>query len=136
MSGRTAPDPAQHARLERATAALDPPFVAVDLDAFDANAADLVRRAAPTPIRVASKSVRVPALLRRVLARPGYAGILALSLPEALNSRASRERWSPDGTDRYTTGRRLVTTIVEDALLIHPRSSATVRSTAYVPGLR
>lgn len=85
MSDRIAPDPAQHARLERATAALDPPFVAVDLDAFDANAADLVRRAAPTPIRVASKSVRVPALLRRVLARPGFAGILALSLPEALH---------------------------------------------------
>jgi D-serine deaminase-like pyridoxal phosphate-dependent protein len=71
-------DPAQHRRLERATAALDAPFVAVDLDAFDANAATLVRRAGGTPIRVASKSVRVPALLRRVLARDGYAGILAL----------------------------------------------------------
>ena len=32
----------------------------VDLDAFDANADDLVRRAAGKPIRVASKSVRVP----------------------------------------------------------------------------
>jgi D-serine deaminase-like pyridoxal phosphate-dependent protein len=79
------PDPAQHRRLERATADLDAPFVAVDLDAFDANAADLVRRAGGTPIRVASKSVRVPALLRRVLARPGYAGILSLTLPEALH---------------------------------------------------
>ncbi len=40
----------------------------VDLDAFDANAADLVRRAGGTPIRVATKSLRVPAL---VSPRPG-----------------------------------------------------------------
>jgi D-serine deaminase-like pyridoxal phosphate-dependent protein len=79
------PDPIQYHRLERATAALAPPFVAVDLDAFDANAADMVRRARPTPIRVASKSVRVPALLRRVLAVDGYQGILSLTLPEALH---------------------------------------------------
>ena len=45
MSARTVPDASQHARLERATAGLDPPFVAVDLDAFDANALDLARRA-------------------------------------------------------------------------------------------
>ena len=36
----------------------------VDLDAFDANADDLVRRAGGTPIRVASKSVRVPGAAR------------------------------------------------------------------------
>ena len=35
-------------------------MVVVDLDAFDANAADLVRRAAGKPLRVASKSLRVP----------------------------------------------------------------------------
>ncbi len=56
----------------------------VDLDAFDANAADLARRAAGTPIRVASKSVRCRALLDRVLAREGYAGVLAFTLAEAL----------------------------------------------------
>jgi D-serine deaminase-like pyridoxal phosphate-dependent protein len=56
----------------------------VDLDAFDANAADLVRRAAGTPIRVASKSVRCRDLLRRVLAVDGYAGVLAYTLAEAL----------------------------------------------------
>jgi D-serine deaminase-like pyridoxal phosphate-dependent protein len=80
-----APDSVQHARLERATAGLDAPFVAVDLDAFDANAADLVRRAGGTPIRVASKSVRVEALLRRALELPGMSGILSLTLPEALH---------------------------------------------------
>ncbi|RCV48825.1 alanine racemase [Marinitenerispora sediminis] len=71
-------------RYDAATAGLQPPFAIVDLPAFHANAADLVRRAAGTPIRVASKSVRCRHLLRDVLARPGFAGILALTLPEAL----------------------------------------------------
>ena len=60
------------------------PLAVLDLDAVDANAAELVRRAAGTPVRVASKSLRVRALLDRVLARPGFAGILAYTLPEAL----------------------------------------------------
>lgn len=60
------------------------PMAVLDLDAFDANAADLERRAAGTPLRVASKSLRVRGLLERVLARPGFAGILAFTLPEAL----------------------------------------------------
>ena len=75
-------------RLSAAVAALDPaphaPVMVVDLDAFDANAADLERRAAGKMIRVASKSVRVPDLLRRALARPGFQGILAFTLREAL----------------------------------------------------
>jgi D-serine deaminase-like pyridoxal phosphate-dependent protein len=56
----------------------------VDLAALDANAEYLVRRAAGRPIRVASKSVRNRAVLRRVLARPGFAGVLAYTLAEAL----------------------------------------------------
>jgi D-serine deaminase-like pyridoxal phosphate-dependent protein len=72
------------ARLDDATADLDPPLAVLDLAALDANAADLVRRASGKPIRVASKSVRNRGVLRRVLARPGFAGVLAYSLPEAL----------------------------------------------------
>src|SRR5690242_3800515 len=72
------------ARFDRATADLDPPFALVDLTAFDANAAALAQRAAGTPIRVASKSVRCRHLLRRVLATPGWAGVMAFSLPEAV----------------------------------------------------
>jgi D-serine deaminase-like pyridoxal phosphate-dependent protein len=71
-------------RLERATAELEAPFAAVDLDAFWKNAADMERRAAPKPIRLASKSVRCRALQERVLARPGFQGTLAFTLPEAL----------------------------------------------------
>jgi D-serine deaminase-like pyridoxal phosphate-dependent protein len=76
-------DPAR-ARLDAATAELDPPVAVLDLDALDANTADLARRAGGRPVRVASKSVRCRAVLRRVLARPGFAGVLAYSLPEAL----------------------------------------------------
>jgi len=75
-------------RLNDAVAAheepLSTPLMVVDLDAFDANADDLVRRAGGTPIRVASKSVRIPALLSRVLAREGYQGVLGYTLAEAL----------------------------------------------------
>ncbi|MPY81941.1 MAG: amino acid deaminase/aldolase [Actinophytocola sp.] len=72
------------ARYDRATAGLDAPLAVVDIDAFDANLADLVRRANGTPIRVASKSLRCRYLLDRALAAPGTAGVLAYSLAEAL----------------------------------------------------
>src|SRR5439155_9756046 len=74
----------QLARLERATVGLQAPFALVDLDALQANAADMERRAAPKPIRLASKSVRCRALQERILARPGFRGTLAYTLPEAL----------------------------------------------------
>jgi D-serine deaminase-like pyridoxal phosphate-dependent protein len=74
-------------RLSDAVSTLaDPatPMVVVDRDAFDANADDLVRRAAGTPIRLASKSLRIPALIERALAHDGFAGVLGYSLREAL----------------------------------------------------
>jgi D-serine deaminase-like pyridoxal phosphate-dependent protein len=83
------------ARLDDATADLDPPLAVLDLDALDANAEDLVRRASGKPIRVASKSVRNRGVLRRVLARPGFAGVLAYTLPEAL--------WLSGGDDPVST---------------------------------
>ncbi len=69
--------------LTAATADLDPPLAALDLAALDANAGDLLRRAGGKPVRVASKSVRCRWVLERVLARPGFAGVLAYSLREA-----------------------------------------------------
>lgn len=78
------PRAADRARYDRATAHLDAPLAVVDLDAFDANADDLVRRAGGKPIRVASKSVRCRALLERVLARDGFAGIMSFTLDESL----------------------------------------------------
>ncbi|WP_328860039.1 amino acid deaminase/aldolase [Streptomyces sp. NBC_00306] len=78
------PRAADRARYDRATAHLDAPLAVVDLDAFDANAGDLVRRAGGKPIRVASKSVRCRVLLERVLARDGFAGIMSFTLDESL----------------------------------------------------
>ena len=76
-------------RLSTAVAELDPPpgspVAVVDLDAFDANALDLTARAAGTPVRVASKSLRVRALVERALATEGFAGVLGYVLVEALH---------------------------------------------------
>lgn len=91
LAGRVAPDSpgpqrpqALRARYDRATADLDPPLAAVDLGAFDRNAADMARRAAGHPIRVATKSLRCRYLIERALATPGYRGLMCYSLPEAL----------------------------------------------------
>jgi D-serine deaminase-like pyridoxal phosphate-dependent protein len=70
--------------LTAATAALDPPLVALDLPALQANAADLVRRAAGKPVRVASKSVRCRHVLSLALSTPGFAGVMAYSVREAI----------------------------------------------------
>ena len=43
-----------------------------------------MRRAGGKPIRVASKSLRVPALIQRALAHDGFEGVLAYTLAEAL----------------------------------------------------
>ncbi|MXM63673.1 amino acid deaminase/aldolase [Streptomyces sp. HUCO-GS316] len=75
---------ADRARYDRAAAHLDAPLAIVDLDAFDANADDLVRRAAGKPVRVASKSLRCRALLERVLAKEGFAGVMSFTLAESL----------------------------------------------------
>ena len=87
MPGPTSGRHQQGRRLAAATAAAGPlptPLMAVDLEAFDANADDLARRAAGTPLRVASKSVRVPELLRRALRHDAFHGVLAFTLREAL----------------------------------------------------
>lgn len=70
--------------LTAATAHLETPLGAISAAALAANAFDMLDRAGGTPIRVASKSVRVRGVLDAVLALPGYRGILAYSLPEAL----------------------------------------------------
>jgi D-serine deaminase-like pyridoxal phosphate-dependent protein len=77
--------PAQYwGELSAATAELDTPLAAISLPALAHNAFSMLDRAAGKPIRVASKSVRVREVLDAVLALPGYAGVLAYTLPEAL----------------------------------------------------
>lgn len=74
--------------MTAATAELDPPLGVIEWPALAHNAYDMldrVERGRPgVPIRVASKSVRVRGVLDAVLALPGYRGVLAYTLPEAL----------------------------------------------------
>jgi D-serine deaminase-like pyridoxal phosphate-dependent protein len=73
------------ARFEAALEGIEAPFALVDLDAFWWNGADMIRRAAGKPIRIASKSVRCRPLLGSILARdPAFNGLLTYTLPETL----------------------------------------------------
>jgi D-serine deaminase-like pyridoxal phosphate-dependent protein len=76
--------PAYWADLTEATGGLDTPVGALHLDALRHNTHDMLARAAGTPIRVASKSLRVRGVLEAILALPGYSGVLAYTLAEAL----------------------------------------------------
>ncbi|CAN5193843.1 amino acid deaminase/aldolase [soil metagenome] len=71
-------------QLSAATAGLDTPFGVVSAPALAYNAHDMLRRSHGTTIRVASKSVRVRGVIDAVLQMPGYHGVLAYTLPEAL----------------------------------------------------
>jgi D-serine deaminase-like pyridoxal phosphate-dependent protein len=105
-------------RYDAATAGLEPPLAIVDLDAFRANAADLVRRAGGKPIRVASKSVRCRALLEEVLAMDGFAGVMSFALPEALW--LAKENLSDDIMVAYpTTDRGALAELAADEHLAH-----------------
>ena len=79
--------------LTDATEHLETPLATIDLGALHHNVHDLRRRAAGTPIRVASKSVRSRTILDAVTALDGYAGVLAFTLPEAL--------WLAAGDDEH-----------------------------------
>ena len=70
--------------LTEATSGLDTPVGALHLGALRHNTHDMLGRAQGTPIRVASKSLRVRGVLDAVLALPGYRGVLAFTLAEAL----------------------------------------------------
>ena len=63
------------------------PLILVDLDVLDANVGRLARIAGSrdTSVRTASKSVRVPELLRRIIAvgRPHLRGVMCFAAAEA-----------------------------------------------------
>lgn len=78
-------DPARYwPRLSAATGQLPAPVAVIDREALRYNAMDMLVRSGGLPIRVASKSVRVREVLDAVLRLPGYRGILAFTLAEAL----------------------------------------------------
>lgn len=95
LSGLT-PTPMNLPALNALTEHLEPPFAVVDLGALKSNAGAMVVSAGGKPIRLASKSVRCREITRAVLAMPGYRGLLALTLAEAL--------WLADEVDDVVVG--------------------------------
>jgi D-serine deaminase-like pyridoxal phosphate-dependent protein len=78
-------DPATYwPTLTSALEGISGPVATIDIAALRYNALDMLVRSGGVPIRVASKSVRVREVIDATLALPGYRGILAFTLPEAL----------------------------------------------------
>ncbi|UCN14202.1 alanine racemase [Cellulomonas iranensis] len=106
-------------RLDAATTGRPGPLVVVDLDALEANATDVVRRADGVPVRVASKSVRVRHVLEQVVARPGFAGVMAYAAAEA--------RWLVGhGVRDVLLGYPTVDTVAIDAVAADADAAAAV----------
>jgi D-serine deaminase-like pyridoxal phosphate-dependent protein len=126
-TGRPWSDPAVYwPALEAATAELDPPYGVISLPALAHNAFDMLDRAAGRPIRVASKSVRVRGVMDAVLALPGYAGVLAYTLPEA--------NWL--ATDAPARDGRAGHPAVTDVVVAYPTADrAALRELATTPHL-
>ncbi len=89
------------------------PAAIVDLDAVDANLRLLLDRLAPGPtLRVASKSIRVPAVLHHLLrADPRVAGVMTYSAAEA---KALADRGFTDLLHGYPVGRRVDADVFAD----------------------
>ena len=87
----------RRARLDAATAALDPPFAVLDATPSTPTPPPWSRRAAGKPIRVASKSVRCRDAARATCwPGPGWRGVMAYTLPEAIwLVRSRRQRRHP-----------------------------------------
>jgi hypothetical protein len=130
MSGIMSSHVTRQDPLEALTAHLDPPFAAVDLAAFDANAADLVRRANGVPIRVASKSLRCRALVERALARPGYRGVMSYSdaersrLPGRRAVLRGKATAGPRSRKSFVIGSAAVTALAAAVLATSPRGTS------------
>jgi D-serine deaminase-like pyridoxal phosphate-dependent protein len=104
--------------VTRATRGLDTPIAALHLGALRHNARDMLRRAAGTPIRVATKSLRVRSVIEAILAVPGYRGVLAYTLPEAL--------WLAETVDDIVVGYPTVDRAALERLATSPDLAARV----------
>jgi D-serine deaminase-like pyridoxal phosphate-dependent protein len=118
-SGTAWTDPAAHwTAMTDAVASVSGPVAVVHLPALRYNALDMIVRAAGVPIRIASKSVRVREIADAALAVPGYHGILAFTLPEAL--------WLSEKHDDVVVGYPTVDRAAIAALAADERAAARV----------
>lgn len=60
------------------------PLAFVDVDALERNIATVRQRADGTPVRVASKSIRCSDILDRIMAEPGFTGVMSYTGDEAV----------------------------------------------------
>jgi D-serine deaminase-like pyridoxal phosphate-dependent protein len=104
--------------LSAATAHLDAPVAAIHLDALRHNTHDMLARAQGTPIRVATKSIRVRSVIEAILATPGYQGVLAYTLAEAL--------WLADTVDDIVVGYPTAERAAIEALGRSPQFAAKI----------
>lgn len=104
--------------FDTATRDLPAPIIALSTAALRRNADDLTRRAGGLPIRVASKSVRSRAVLHAVLALPGFRGVLAYTLAEAI--------WLAETIDDVVVAYPSVDRAAITQLANDPRSAARV----------
>ena len=125
MSGPNAA--ARYAAYQAAFAGRALPLAFVDLRAFDANVARTAVRAAGKPVRIATKSLRVPALIRRVLAaNPVYRGLMAYHPAEAV--------WlAQQGFTDILLGYPCVADAQIEALLAAVRDGATITAMVDLP---
>lgn len=115
-------DPERYWRsLSDATAHLPAPVAVIERDALRHNAMDLLVRAGGIPIRIATKSVRVRAVLDAVLAIPGYRGLLAFTLAEAL--------WLAEDHDDIVLGYPTVDRAALSRLLVDERLASRITLT-------
>lgn len=102
----------------RAVAGVSGPVAVIELAALRYNALDMIVRSSGVPIRVASKSVRVREVTDAALALPGYQGILAFTVPEAL--------WLAEDHDDVVLGYPSVDRDALAQLATDPRAAARV----------
>lgn len=103
--------------VRAAVEGLDGPLGVIDLDAMNRNTKKMRERAGGLSIRVASKSLRVPAAVDHILAHDGFTGVLAYSLAEAVC--LARERGIDDIVVGYPTAERgAIRELLEDELLL------------------
>lgn len=121
------------------------PLAFCDLDRLAVNARDLLRRALGTPIRLASKSLRCRAILRRVLdMSPGFQGILCYSAAEAaflaehgfadlVVAYPTVDRHELDSVAAAAASGQTITLMVDDPGQLAPISAAATRAGVTLP---
>lgn len=85
LSQKYPPMIAQYNYYKASFEGVEMPYAFVDLDLFDQNIQQLVQRAADKSIRIATKSLRCPTLIQRILdASPQFKGLMCYTAAEAV----------------------------------------------------